>query len=143
MGNILNINNISKNKNDNLTILSYNDQILKYQYNVNTDEISFEIPFKYNLTRIEEGFIYIHTELKIPNHFKKFFNANSSIIKINDIDFEEISKSSVSIDPFSNSSYLIVHFVLDSNSLFKLTKDRTEKGLNNLEMILKFSFLPR
>lgn len=143
LGNILNINNFSKNKNDNLTILSYNDQILKYQYNADTDEISFEIPFKYNLTRIEEGFIYIHTELKIPKHFKKFFNANSSLIKINDIDFDEISKSSVSIDPFSNSSYLIVHYVLDSNSLFKLAKDRTEKGLDNSDMILKFSFLPR
>ena len=110
---------------------------------MNTDEISFEIPFKYNLTRIEEGFIYIHTELKIPKHFKKFFNANNSIIKINDIDFDEISNSSVSIDPFSNSSYLIVHYVLDSNSLFKLAKDRTEKGLDNSEMILKFSFLAR
>jgi len=143
LGNILNINNFSQNKNDNLTILSYNDQILKYDYNNNTDEISFEIPFKYNLTRVEEGFIYIHTELKIPKQFKKFFNANSSIIKINDIDFAEISKSSVSIDRFSNSSYLIVHYILDSNSLFKLAKDRTEKGLDNSELILKFSFLAR
>jgi hypothetical protein len=143
LGNILNINNFTNNKNDNLTILSYNDQILKYDYNNNTDEIYFEIPFKYNLTRIEEGFIYIHTELKIPNHFKKFSNTNSSVIKINDINFEEISKSSVSLDRFSNSSYLIIHFILDSNSLFKLAKDRTEKGLDNSEMILKFSFLPR
>jgi hypothetical protein len=55
LGNILelNIDNFDKK----ITILSFNDKILRYDYDQPSKNISFEIPFKYNLTRIEEGFI--------------------------------------------------------------------------------------
>ena len=76
------------------------------------------------MTRIEEGFIYIHMEIKIPDTFNELFNAKEYLSTINNIDHEKISSASVSVDRYSNSSNVIVHFILDSNSLFKLTKER-------------------
>ena len=38
--------------------------------------------------------------------------------------------ASVSVDRYSNSSNVLVHFILDSNSLFKLTKEREKDHTN-------------
>lgn len=142
LGEITNVTAFIDQKEENITILSYNDIIVNKSISKDTKEISFKIPFNYNLTRIEEGFIYIHTELKIPKTFDKLFYYNTSNIEINDIRVEDISKSSVSIDPFSNSSNLIIHYILDSNSLFKLTKEREKEGKTTSEMTIKFSLVP-
>jgi hypothetical protein len=142
LGNILelDINNFDKN----LTILSFNDKIVHFHYDQQSKNISFEIPFKYNLTRIEEGFIYIHTEVKIPNTFIEFFNAQEYLTKINGLDHNKISSSSVSVDRYSNSSNVIVHFILDSNSLFKLAKERHEQYPGrNPNMTIQFSMQPK
>jgi len=143
LGEIIKINDFNRAKEENITILSYNDIVVNRSLNKNTNEISFKIPFNYNLTRIEEGFIYIHTELKIPKTLSDFYLYNNSNIKINDINFEEIGSSSVSIDPFSNSSNLIIHYILDSNSLFKLTKEMDKVDNTPLEKTIKFSLIPK
>lgn len=142
LGDIVKIKDFNGVKEENITILSYNDIVVDKSFNKDTNEISFKIPFNYNLTRIEEGFIYIHTELKIPKGLSKFYHYNNSNIKINDINFKEISSSSVSVDPFSNSSSLIIHYILDSNSLFKLTKEMENTANTPLERTIKFSLIP-
>jgi hypothetical protein len=142
LGNILDFVIDSPDKK--ITILSFNDKIVNYGYDQQSRKISFEIPFKYNMTRIEEGFIYIHTEIKIPDTFNELFNAKEYWSTINNIDHEKISSSSVSVDRYSNSSNVLVHFVLDSNSLFKLTKEREEdQTKEGLEMTLRFSLQPK
>jgi hypothetical protein len=133
---------IDGNQNKKLTILSFNDKIVNYDYDQQSKKISFEIPFKYNMTRIEEGFIYIHMEIKIPDTFHEVFNAKDYLSTINNVEHDKISSSSVSVDRYSNSSIVIVHFVLDSNSLFKLTKERQEHSTEETEMTLRFSLQP-
>jgi hypothetical protein len=142
LGNILDL--VIGNPHKKITILSFNDKIVNYDYNQHSKKISFEIPFKYNMTRIEEGFIYIHMEIKIPDTFNELFNAKEYLSTINNIDHEEISSASVSVDRYSNSSNVIIHFILDSNSLFKLTKDRENEQTNEgSEMTLRFSLQPK
>jgi hypothetical protein len=133
---------IDDNQDKKLTILSFNDKIVNYDYDQQSRKISFEIPFKYNMTRIEEGFIYIHMEIKIPETFNELFNATEYLSTINNIDHDKISSASVSVDRYSNSSNVIVHFILDSNSLFKLTKERQEHSKEGTEMTLRFSLQP-
>jgi hypothetical protein len=142
LGNILDLE-IDNNPDKELTILSFNDKILHYDYDQQSKKISFEIPFKYNMTRIEEGFIYIHVEIKIPNTFNEFFNAKEYLSTINSIDHSEISSASVSVDRYSNSSNITVHFILDSNSLFKLAKERQKYPAENSDMIIRFSLQPK
>src|SRR5688572_2772461 len=134
---------IDNNQDKKLTILSFNDKIVNYNYDQQSRKISFEIPFKYNMTRIEEGFIYIHMEIKIPETFNELFNAKEYLSTINNIDHDKISSTSVSVDRFSNSSNVMVHFILDSNSLFKLTKERQENMGEGSEMTLQFSLQPK
>jgi len=134
---------IDNNQDKKLTILSFNDKIVNYNYDQQSRKISFEIPFKYNMTRIEEGFIYIHMEIKIPETFNELFNAKEYLSTINNIDHDKISSTSVSVDRFSNSSNVMVHFILDSNSLFKLTKERQENMREGSEMTLQFSLQPK
>ena len=134
---------IDNNQDKKLTILSFNDKIVNYNYDQQSRKISFEIPFKYNMTRIEEGFIYIHMEIKIPETFNELFNAKEFLSTINNIDHDKISSTSVSVDRFSNSSNVMVHFILDSNSLFKLTKERQENTREGSEMTLRFSLQPK
>jgi hypothetical protein len=142
LGNILDLE-IDNNPDKELTILSFNDKILHYDYDQQSKKISFEIPFKYNMTRIEEGFIYIHVEIKIPNTFNEFFNAKEYLSTINSIDHSEISSASVSVDRYSNSSNITVHFILDSNSLFKLAKEREQYPVDNSDMTIRFSLQPK
>ncbi len=141
LGNILDMDIGSHDKR--LTILSFNDKIVDYDYDQQSKKISFEIPFKYNMTRIEEGFIYIHMEIKIPNTFNEFFNIKEYLTTINGIDHSKMSSASVSVDRYSNSSNVTVHFILDSNSLFKLTKEREQHPEKNLDMTLRFSLQPK
>ncbi|MGI9010820.1 MAG: hypothetical protein ACR2F1_06505 [Nitrososphaeraceae archaeon] len=142
LGNILDF--VIDNPDKKITILSFNDKIVNYGYDQQSRKISFEIPFKYNMTRIEEGFIYIHMEIKIPDTFNELFNVKEYWSTINNIDHEKISSASVSVDRYSNSSKVMVHFVLDSNSLFKLTKEREEYSTEERsEMTLRFSLQPK
>ena len=142
LGNILDF--VIDNPDKKITILSFNDKIVNYGYDQRSRKISFEIPFKYNMTRIEEGFIYIHMEIKIPETFNELFNVKEYWSTINNIDHEKISSASVSVDRYSNSSNVMVHFVLDSNSLFKLTKEREEYPTEERsEMTLRFSLQPK
>ncbi len=142
LGNILDF--VIDNPDKKITILSFNDKIVNYGYDQQSRKISFEIPFKYNMTRIEEGFIYIHMEIKIPETFNELFNVKEYWSTINNIDHEKISSASVSVDRYSNSSNVMVHFVLDSNSLFKLTKEREEYPTEERsEMTLRFSLQPK
>ncbi|HZB64920.1 MAG TPA: hypothetical protein VE307_06390, partial [Nitrososphaeraceae archaeon] len=135
---------IDDNQDKKLTILSFNDKIVNYDYDQQSRKISFEIPFKYNMTRIEEGFIYIHMEIKIPETFNELFNAKEYLSTINNIDHDKISSSSVSVDRYSNSSNVMIHFILDSNSLFKLTKEREENQTEEKSnMTLQFSLEPK
>ena len=62
----------------------------------NLEKYHLKFHFKYNMTRIEEGFIYIHVEIKIPNTFNEFFNAKEYLSTINNIDHNKISSASVS-----------------------------------------------
>ena len=141
LGNILELN--IGNPTNKITILSFNDKIMRFNYDQQSKKILFEIPFQYNMTRIEEGFIYLHMEIKIPNTIKEFFNAQEFLTTINDINHSKISSASVSVDRYSNSSSLIIHFILDSNSLFKLTKERQLDQEKNSDMTLKFSLQPK
>jgi hypothetical protein len=141
LGNILDLE--IDNPDKRFTILSFNDKILRYDYDQQSKKISFEIPFKYNLTRIEEGFIYLHMEIKIPNTFNEFFNAKEYLSTINGIDHSKISSASVSVDRYSNSSNVIVHYILDSNSLFKLAKEREKNNAENSNMTIQFSLQPK
>jgi hypothetical protein len=141
LGNILDLD--VGNPAKKITVLSFNDKIIRFHYDQQSKKILFEIPFKYNMTRIEEGFIYLHMEIKIPNTINEFFNAKEFLTTINDIDHSEISSASVSVDRYSNSSSVIIHFILDSNSLFKLTKERQVDPEKNSDMTLKFSLQPK
>jgi hypothetical protein len=142
LGNILDF--VIDNPEKKITILSFNDKIVNYGYDQQSRKISFEIPFKYNMTRIEEGFIYIHMEIKIPETFNELFNVKEYWSTVNNIDHKKISSASVSVDRYSNSSNVMVHFVLDSNSLFKLTKEREEYPTEERsEMTLRFSLQPK
>ena len=87
LGNILDL--VIANPDKKITILSFNDKIVNYEYDQQSKKISFEIPFKYNMTRIEEGFIYIHMEVKIPDTFNELFNAKEYWSTINNIDHEK------------------------------------------------------
>jgi hypothetical protein len=142
LGNILDFV-IDDNQDKKITILSFNDKIVKYNYDQQSRKISFEIPFKYNMTRIEEGFIYIHMEIKIPETFNELFNAKEYLSTINNIDHDQISSTSVSVDRYSNSSNVMVHFILDSNSLFKLAKEREQYPGESADMTIQFSLQPK
>ena len=83
-------------------------------------------------------------EVKIPDTFIEFFNSKEYLTKINGIDHGEISSASVSVDRYSNSSNVIIHFILDSNSLFKLAKEREQLyPTQNSNMTIQFSLQPK
>ncbi|MGD1834125.1 MAG: hypothetical protein ACPKPY_01945 [Nitrososphaeraceae archaeon] len=145
LGNVLPLKiNDGANTNYNITILSYNNKILNpfLIFNKDSKVLSYEVPFHYNITRIEEGFINIHTEIKFPKTLEQIFNLSNYSSTINGKQFDEISKSSFLIDKFSADDEITIHFILDSNSLFKLAKDFHSYNVLDKNMTILFSFFP-
>ena len=144
LGNILPLKVNDGSNNYNLTVLSYNNKILSpfLIFDNRSQILTYEVPFHYNITRIEEGFINIHTEIKFPQIIEQIFNFSNYSSTINNKPFDEISKSSFLIDKFSIADEITIHFILDSNSLFKLSKDFHSVNPSHKNMTILFSFFP-
>src|SRR5205807_1887465 len=55
----------------NLTLISYYDNIKNFTFDQGRKEMTWSIPFSWNLQHIEENNIFVHQEIIIPNSMIK------------------------------------------------------------------------
>ncbi|HXV65650.1 MAG TPA: peptidase [Nitrosopumilaceae archaeon] len=113
-----------------LSVVTYYDEIEDFQYNPATKSITFSMPFEWTKENVNQTSI-LHEELTIPKTFGDLMVSEFSI-KIND---EEVPQRVITIDGFSEVQR-IIHIVLNQNDLLELYKKQKE-GYNRMNFSLK------
>jgi hypothetical protein len=106
----------------NTTLISYYDKIHGFKFDPNTKEITWSMPFDWDLSRIKKQNIFVHEELRLPKLWKDFVGngfAGAFNASVNEI---PITGRSLAIDPFSFPNVLVLHYLINKNELIKLAE---------------------
>jgi len=100
---------------------SYFDSISNFNYDSNAKEVTFEMPFDWNETKMSHVSV-VHVETHFPKDFAEFLSP-SYVGYVNDI---KLFKSSVTVDDYTYDNDRTVHFVLLQDHLRYLKNEMRE-----------------
>lgn len=126
---------IDKGKKYNVTVISYYDRIQDFKYNPNESNMSWIMPFNWDLERIQKNNIFVHEEIKLPKTFTKFSEANSFKALANG---NPLVGRSIALDPFTEEKNFIVHLLLNKADIIKIA----QKLNNTNDKIMTFNLSP-
>jgi hypothetical protein len=129
VGDIYKDNIKESDKNYNISIISYYDQIQNFTYDSPKKDISWVMPFNWDLKRIQEQNIFVHEEVKIPKVFNEFGNSTSFHALVNG---NPLTGRAIAIDPFTEEKNLILHFLLNKADILKLAESLQNQGLKTM-----------
>ena len=114
--------NLTYNGQDyNSTLISYYDEIEGFNFNPQTQQISWSMPFDWNTTRIQEQNIFVHEEIKLPNAFLEEIGASTSPATfIATVNNQPLTGRALAIDPFTSNDTTIVHYLINKNQILDL-----------------------
>lgn len=122
----------------NTTLISYYDKIHNFKFDPTKLEVSWEMPFDWNVSRIKANNIFVHQEFRVPKNFTQFGNTTSFNATVNG---QPVLGRSLAIDPFSSENALIIHYLLTKNDIIKLAEmGNVTSGSNNT---MKFTLMPK
>ncbi|MFQ5476456.1 MAG: PEFG-CTERM sorting domain-containing protein [Nitrosopumilus sp.] len=102
---------------------SYFDKISNFEYNPETKQVTFEMPFNWSEKQMSHVPV-VHEEVHFPKDFTEFLTPSYSG-HANGI---ELFKSSVSVDDYTEEDERIVHFVLLQDHLRFLKNEMKKSG---------------
>lgn len=117
---------------NNVTAISYYEKIRNFSFDFKKRAFTWEIPFDYNLTRINEGQVNVHEEIIIPNSLIKSMNVSTFNMTMNNRHFDE---SLFVIDSYTIENKTIIHYVPNDNALFEISSNN---GTERNNWLMKF-----
>src|SRR5918912_1064009 len=116
-------------------IISYYDKLSSFGFDNKNMQINFDMPFNWNVSRINNTSIFVHEEVTVPK--ANAFTAKGSFIgKVNGID---ISKD-VAVDN-TNPQKDVIHVMIPKNNLVQLA-DQVNKNGQASTGLMKFTLQP-
>ena len=116
-------------------IISYYDKLGNFGFDNKTMQLNFDMPFNWNVSRINNTSIFVHQEVTVPK--ANAFTAKESFIgKVNGID---ISKD-VMVDN-TNPQKDVIHVMIPKNNLVQLA-DQVNKSGRAFTGLMKFTLQP-
>ena len=113
----------------NSTLISYYDEIDGFNFNPQTKQISWSMPFDWNTTRIQGQNIFVHEEIKLPNAFLEEIGASTSPATfIATVNNQPLTGRALAIDPFTSNDTTIVHYLINKNQILDLGATITVEG---------------
>ena len=108
------------NRNYNLTLVSYYDKTENFGFDPAKREISWSMPFNYNLSRIQkEQDIFVHEEIRIPRALTEIANQTRFL---GTVDGFELPPASIARDPYTSETELMVHFLINKDRIIDVVK---------------------
>lgn len=105
----------------NSTIISYYDKINDdFNFDPSKIQLSYSMPFDWNMTRIANQPIFVHEEIHIPKAFKEFTNTPTYSATMNGYD---ITGRRLIVDPYTSGSTVIAHILLNKVDIQTMAKD--------------------
>ena len=117
----------------NITAISYYDKVKNLVFNPRNKTFTWEMPFEYNRTRVDDGRVRVHQELIVPDRLIKALNGSGFNITMNGQRFDE---AIFSVDPYTLKNKTIVHYVPKDNALFEISNSN---GTLEANKIVRFS----
>lgn len=108
-------------KNIPIKITSYYDKLKNITYDLKNDELKFDMPFNWNISRIKDVKIFVHEEVSIPKPSP--FSAQVYSGKVNGITVDKM----LMIDP-SNATKDVIHFMIPKNELITIAEEVNTNG---------------
>ncbi|MGH9926048.1 MAG: hypothetical protein ACRD5B_11805, partial [Nitrososphaeraceae archaeon] len=122
VGDVFNFDNLTyEGKPFNTTLISYYDKIDDFNFNSTTGDLSWSMPFYYDVQRLEENPIFVHEEIKLPKDLfgSSIFNAT--------VNGQPISGRTLAIDPFTSPEAVILHYLINKNDVIKIANEWQQK----------------
>jgi hypothetical protein len=122
-----NIADPSNGQKYNTTLISYYDKVNNFKFDPNTKNITWQMPFDWNLSRIQKQNIFVHEELRLPKSWKNFVGsgfAGSFNATVNGI---PITGRSLALDPFSYPNALVLHYLINKDEIIKIAEARQKQ----------------
>jgi hypothetical protein len=114
---------------NNVTAISYYDKVKNLLFNPLNKTFSWEMPFEYNRTRVDDGRVRVHQELIVPNIMMKKLNSSGFDMTMNGQHFDEVL---FYVDPYTLKDYTIVHYVPKDNALFEISNSNGTLEANKI-----------
>jgi hypothetical protein len=135
VGDVYRDNLIDEGKKYNVTVISYYDRIGNFTYTSKENNISWNMPFNWDLKRIQDNNIFVHEEIKLPKILTKFSDANAFKALVNG---NPLIGRSIALDPFTEEKNFIIHLLLNKADIIKIAKT-----MNNTDSkIMTFNLSP-
>ncbi len=104
----------------NSTVISYYDKINDdFNFDPSKLQISYSMPFDWNMTRIASQPIFVHEEIHIPKAFKEFTNTPTYSATMNGY---QITGRRLIVDPYTSGSSVIAHILLNKIDIQDMSK---------------------
>ena len=118
-----------------VSIISYHDKIKDFQFDDKSMQMQFDIPFDWDVNRLNKTNIFVHQEISVPTS-NDFASNGSYTATVNGLD---VSKS-VMIDN-SNPKKDVIHIMLSKNQIIKAADNLSKNGQANIGL-MKFALRP-
>ena len=129
---------IDSGKKYNTTLISYYDQIQNFKYDSQQSNMSWIMPFNWDLKRIQDNNIFVHEEIKIPKTLTKFSEVNAFDAVVNG---SPLVGRSIALDPFTEENNFIIHLLLNKADIIKIA-ETINNNTNNNASTMTFSLSP-
>ncbi len=113
----------------NIHVITFYDEILDFQYNANSKEISYFMPFEWSESNLEQTSV-VHEELVIPKTFGDLLVSGFSMY-VNGI---KLSDDIVTIDDFFSDGR-VVHFIIYQKELLNVFENGSNQ--NGMNFVIK------
>lgn len=118
-----------------IKIISYYDKLNHFGFDNTNMQIQFDMPFNWNVSRLNKATIFVHEELTVPKP-NAFTDTGSYIGKVNGID---ISKN-VMLDNTKHNQD-VIHVMLPKNAVIQLANQVNKNG-QAYTRLMKFTLQP-
>ncbi|MFL6346219.1 MAG: hypothetical protein ACJ71A_12355, partial [Nitrososphaeraceae archaeon] len=118
-----------------IKVISYYDKLSDFGFDNKNMQIKFDMPFNWNVSRINSTSIFVHEELYVPKP-NAFTTKGSYSGTVNSID---ISKN-IMLDN-TNPEMDIIHVMIPKNNLIQLA-DQVNKNGQAYTGLMKFTLQP-
>jgi hypothetical protein len=125
-------------QNYNITLISYYDQIQNFEYESQESNMSWIMPFNWDLKRIQDNNIFVHEEIKVPKTLTKFSETNAFDALVNG---NPLVGRSIALDPFTEENNFIIHLLLNKADIIKIA-EAVNNNTNNTADKMTFSLSP-
>ena len=133
VGDISNHNVVYNGNTYNSTVISYYDKINDdFNFDSSKIQVSYSMPFDWNMTRIASQPIFVHEEIHIPKAFKDFTNTPTYTATVNGY---QITGRRLIVDPYTLGDTVIAHILLNKLDIANMVK-QMPSGIDTMNFTL-------